>query len=73
MLSWTGFRVGSIEKQSRGVINISNVTGEPFSSHPSILPCCFADGSVATISESIDVDTFIAMATSQGADDASQE
>jgi hypothetical protein len=37
------------------------------------LPCCFADGSVASISESIDVETVIAMATSQWADDASRE
>ncbi len=73
MLSWTGFRAGSIHKQSRGVINISNVSGEPFSSHPGVLPCCFADGSVASVSESIDAEILVAMATSQWADDASRE
>lgn len=73
ILSWTGFRVGSIHKQSRGVINVSKVAGEPFSSHPAVLPCCFADGSVASLSESIDAEILVAMATSQWADDASRE
>jgi hypothetical protein len=73
ILSWTGFRVGSIQKRRNGVINVSNVAGEPFSSHPAILPCCFADGSVSSVSESIDAEIFLAMATSQLADDASRE
>ena len=73
ILSWTGFRVGAIQKQSRGVINVSNVSGEPFSSHPAVLPCCFADGSVASASESIDAEILVAMATSQWSDDASRE
>ncbi len=73
ILSWTGFRVGAIQKRSRRVINVSNVSGEPFSSHPAVVPCCFADGSVATVSESIDAEIFVAMVTSQSADDASRE
>jgi type II secretory pathway pseudopilin PulG len=73
MLSWTGFRAGSFQKRNGGVINVSNLSGEPFSSHPSVLPCCFADGSVASVSESIDAKILVAMATSQRADDASRE
>ena len=73
VLSWTGFRAGSIHKQSKGVMNVSNVSGEPFSSHPEVLPCCFVDGSVAPISRLIDAEILIAMATSQESDDASRE
>jgi hypothetical protein len=73
VLSWTGFRAGSVHKQSKGVMNVSNVSGEPFSSHPEVLPCCFVDGSVAPISRLIDAEILIAMATSQESDDASRE
>jgi hypothetical protein len=73
ILSWTGFRAGAFQKRSGSIINVSNLSGQPFSSHPSVLPCGFADGSVASVSESIDTEILVAMATSQWADDASRE
>ncbi len=73
ILAWTGFRVGSVQEQRGQAINISNIVGQPFSSHPGLLTCCFTDGSVTALSETIDVKTMLSLATSQNGDIAARD
>ncbi|MCF7962384.1 MAG: DUF1559 domain-containing protein [Pirellula sp.] len=73
LLTWTGFRVGAIVEEAGHIMNYSNVVGQPYSAHPAMLPCCMADGSVSSVSDSIDISLFMAMATAQNGEVASYE
>jgi prepilin-type N-terminal cleavage/methylation domain-containing protein len=55
VLSWSGFRVGVIHEQwGQRLINSSNDVGQPYSAHIGKLPCSFSDGSVTSLSDSIE-------------------
>ena len=71
ILAWTGFRLGSVSEFD--AINTTNTSGEPFSSHTGLLTCCFTDGSVRSLSSSIETYVILSMATSQNGDDGNQE
>jgi len=73
IIAWTGFRVGAVQEQGGEVVNVSNLVGQPFSSHPGVVPCCFTDGSVTALSEAIDANAMLSLATSQNGDDAAIE
>ena len=69
ILAWTGFRVGSVQGGNGKSINVTNLLGQPYSSHPQLFTCCFTDGSVKSLSDSIEASIVFALATSQNGDD----
>lgn len=72
--SWAGFRPGTLphrvgsEGNARSPVNYTNDLGQPFSFHPQHANCGMADGSVRTISSSVDPQVLYAMATGNGLD-----
>jgi hypothetical protein len=71
IIAWTGFRVGAIDERSG--INSSNKSGQPYSAHNDLLPCCMTDGSTTILSRNIDPSILIALATSQEGDYANAD
>lgn len=65
LASWSGFRVGSIQEDDPVLINYSNGSLQPFSSHRDTLPVAFVDGRVQTLSTQVDRNALIALAASQ--------
>ncbi len=65
LLSWSGFRLGTVQEFSNGSINVTNRSGQPFSAHVGLLTCCFIDGSCHSLSKSTESPIMLAMATSQ--------
>lgn len=65
LYSWSGFRIGTVVG---GAINESNQIGEPFGEHPGIVNFAFTDGSVRSLSESVDSAVVVALATAQNHD-----
>lgn len=64
--AWTGFGAGTIEWNQP--INTANNNRQPFSSHMSVVPCAFLDGSVRLLSENTSVDVIAALTTSREGD-----
>ena len=63
MFSWSGFRTGMMQAYKGRVANVSNEYGGLFSSHVAIVPCCLSDGCIRLLSDSIDANVAIALAT----------
>jgi len=67
LYSWTGFRCGTLRPLDyEKLLNFSNLHGQPFSAHPSLVPCAMADGSVTCLHDSIDRTILMALATAHG-------
>ena len=65
LYSWSGFRIGTVVG---GAINESNQYGEPFGEHPGVVNFAFTDGSIRSLSQNVDSDIVVALATAQNYD-----
>ncbi len=65
LYSWSGFRIGTVVA---GAINESNQIGEPFGEHPGVVNFVFTDGSIRSLSQSVDSSVVVALATAQNYD-----
>ncbi len=73
VLSWAGFRMGSVQARN-GLESIkSNIVGEPLSSHPNLICTVKVDGSVEFLSTSMDSSVLAALATVEGNEVISME
>ena len=70
LYSWSGFRIGAV---FGGVINESNQYGEPLGEHPGVVNFAFTDGSVRNLSQDVDPDVVVALATAQNHDSTDAE
>ncbi len=68
LYAWSGFRVGTIAPIGEQTLNVSNRYGEPFAPHIGIVNFALTDGSVRSLTESIDKHIAIAMATAQNSE-----
>lgn len=68
LCAWSGFRVGTVMPVDGRSLNFSNRFGEPFSPHIGIVNFAFTDGSVRSVSENVNAETTVALATAQSAD-----
>lgn len=66
VLSWTGFRLGSVNVRQGRTINISNLIGQPSAAHAEGCCVAFTDGAVKFLSRDTDADVMLAIATSRG-------
>lgn len=66
ILSWTGFRLGTIFQSESAFLNQSNYIGQPCTSHSSLLPCGFVDGSSRIIDLHIDRVVLASLASIDG-------
>ncbi len=72
-LAWSGWRLGSVYFDDQRAINVTNMTGGPYTSHAGVLPCVFVDGSARKLSVTIDGSVMQAICTLNRGESANVE